>query len=292
MKKIFSLVVISSVLALGCDYVQVPQQAGSGIIPTSDTIRKIFIEDFTGHTCPNCPSAARMIDSLANAFPGQIIGMGVHIDFFAEPCPPHGLPAGALTGTFTEDFRVPAEDADYNSVFGSNSFPLPAGLVNRSGFPASIPSVVSSWPSLVATILSDSMTAYIKINPSYSASTRTLNATVTGKFMRDTSGTFNIALYLVEDGLHGSQTDNTLSGGINNNYTFDHVFRGCINSPGTIGGAQIATGTILNGHQINYTMASAFTVSANFDDTKCKIIAILYNTADYGVLQAAECNLQ
>lgn len=72
---------------MSCDYVVAPNQVGTVTVPLSDTVRKIFIEDFTGHTCPNCPTAARMLDSLGDAYPTQIIGMGVHIDYYAEPCP-------------------------------------------------------------------------------------------------------------------------------------------------------------------------------------------------------------
>ncbi|HET7002788.1 MAG TPA: Omp28-related outer membrane protein, partial [Puia sp.] len=76
------------------------------------------------------------------------------------------------------------------------------------------------------------------------------------------------------------------------NYIFDDVFRGCINSPGTISGQAITTPATITGHTpINYTF-NGFQVSSNFNDANCKIIAVLINNADRGVLQAAECNLQ
>lgn len=290
MKKIFSLVAISSIFIWGCDKVDIPQQHFTVVIPTSDTIRKIFIEDFTGHTCPNCPSAARKLDSLKAAYPERVIGMAVHIDFWAEPCDsnPHYPPAGALPGTFQEDFRVTAEDADYESIFQCSQWAFPNGLINRVGPTNDI----NIWPSTVATLLADSMSAYIKITPSFNSTTRILNVSVTGEFLCDTTGTYNIALYLVEDGLTGSQTDNTLPSGINNNYTFNDVFRGCINSPGTISGQQLTLPSSIQSHtSISYT-SPAFNVSSNFNAANCKIIAILINNADRGVLQAAECNLQ
>ncbi|MSP68738.1 MAG: thioredoxin family protein, partial [Bacteroidetes bacterium] len=98
MKKILLLFTIAVLSFMSCDYVVAPNQVGTVTVPLSDTVRKIFIEDFTGHTCPNCPTAARMLDSLGNAYPTQIIGMGVHIDYYAEPCPPHQLPSGATPG--------------------------------------------------------------------------------------------------------------------------------------------------------------------------------------------------
>lgn len=291
MKKSLLFFAFASLSILGCDYVTVPLPAYiAPVVPTSDTVRKIFIEDFTGHTCPNCPGAARMLDSLQHVYPTQVIGMGVHIDFFAEPCPPHPYPAGGPfpAGAFAEDFRVTAEDADYNTAFGSNSFPLPAGLINRFGYPATIPSNVSTWPTLASSILSQPMTAYLKINPAYNSSTRALTVNITGEFMVDTTGIYKIALYLVEDSIVGYQVDGS---SIIANYTFNHIFRGCINTPGSISGDTVITGTIAANTQINYTTSNSITVNSSYNDARCKIIAIIYKSSDYGVLQAAECDL-
>jgi hypothetical protein len=288
MKKVFPYIAVLSLLFMSCDKVLIPQQPHTVVIPTNDTIRKIFIEDFTGHTCPNCPLAARKLDSLKAAYPEQVIGMAIHIDFFSIPCPPNPLPAGALVGTFGEDFRT-TENADYESIYTVSSWAFPSGLINRNG---TAPIDQSAWSPIVASLLADSMTAYIKINPTFNSSSGVLNVTVTGEFLCDTTGSYNIALYLVESDLHGSQVDNTLSGGIDNNYTFDDVFRGCINSPGTISGETITLPATITGHTpINYTSPS-FTVNSNFNPANCKIIAILINNADRGVLQAAECDLQ
>ncbi len=291
MKKVISIAAVFSILIFaGCDKVLIPQQPRTVVIPTNDTIRKIFIEDFTGHTCQNCPAAADTLEAIKAAYPERIIAMAVHIDYFAIPCPPNPMPPGALAGTFTEDFRT-AENADYEAIYTSSNWAYPTGIINRMPDPinASLPTPIGAWASAAATILEDSMTAYIKINPSYNSSTRVLNVTVTGEFLCDTTGSYNIALYLVEDDLHGSQVDGST---IDNNYTFDHVFRGCINSPGFISGEPVTLPGIISGHTpINYT-SPAFVVSPNFNAAKCHIIAILINNADRGVLQAAEADLQ
>jgi hypothetical protein len=296
MKKAFFFLAVISFFILGCDKVEVPQQAGgSEILPATDTIRKILIEDFTGHLCQNCPPAARMMDSLERAYPGQIIGVAVHYDFWAAPClTPQDLPQGAPPGSFTEDFRVAAEDAAYQATFTTSNFYLPAGLINRSNFfPSLLPVQLSGWSSTVATLLAQPMTAYLKITPSYNSASRMLNVNVTGEFMTDTTGNYNVALFLVEDSLIGYQKDASVSiGGLVANYRFDHVFRGCINTPGNITGDPVIAGTISAHTGINYMMPNAFHVSNSFNDQRCKIVAFLYKTSDQGVLQAAECDLR
>ncbi len=293
MKNIFFALTASIFLFASCDYVEVPHQAGgSVVVPTSDTVRKIFIEDFTGHTCPNCPKAARQIDTLKQRFPGQIISMAIHTPVFGTPCPPAPLPAGATAGTFTEDFRVTQEDVDYDNLFQVNSFPYPSLFVNRSGYPASmiIGEGVQTDDS-VAHVIVKPITAYLKITPNYNSTTRALTVNVSGKFMHDTSGTFNIAIYLTEDSLTGAQEDNTASSGFDYNYVFNDVFRGCVNSPGSISGAQAITGTITANTGINYTSTASYSVPAVCIPAHCHVVAILYKTSDYGILQAAESKL-
>jgi thiol-disulfide isomerase/thioredoxin len=290
MKKVVAFIAASAVLVFsGFDKVLIPQQQTSST-NVGDTVRKIFIEDFTGHYCPNCPRAAEMLDSLQHTFPGQVIGMGVHIQDFAEPWPIHATIGGQQPNTFMEDFRIP-EATEYNSIFGTDAFPLPTGFVNRSGA-LSGPTGVSAWPSVAATELAKPITAYLKIHPTYNSTTGALSVNVTGKFMVDTSGTFRIALFLTEDSIPGSQTDNLLpSPGIDNNYVFNHVCRGSINSPGFILGESLSTGPVAANTLINYTISNSFTVNPAYNPAHCKIIAILFQTSDYGVLQAAECEL-
>jgi hypothetical protein len=295
MKKIALLLGIAGLAFVGCDYVDVPQQAGNTpVIPTSDTIRRVLVEDFTGHTCINCPDAARMLDSLQHIFPDQIVGLAVHYDFFAEPCPPHPLPniPNLPANAFAEDFRALAEDADYNTIFGASGFALPCGMVNHYGFPSNIPTQVADWPSQVATILAQPITAYLKINPTYNSTTRSLNLTVDGKFMVDTTGTYNLVVMLVEDSLIGCQLDDNMPNNVDTAYVFKHVLRGSINSPGSVQGVQVMTGTIAANSGFSYTLPSAFSVSSSYNAAHCRIVAYLYNTADQGILQAAEVDLQ
>ena len=72
MKSIFKIVFASLWVLLlnACDYVdrEVVKNYGKEDVAPIDTtvsedtteirIRKILVEDFTGHTCPNCPKAA------------------------------------------------------------------------------------------------------------------------------------------------------------------------------------------------------------------------------------------
>ena len=62
--------------------------------------KKVIIEDFTGHKCPNCPDAAREMDAIHNIYGDQIIGMAIHVSSFAKPYP----------SPFIYDFRTQRGD--------------------------------------------------------------------------------------------------------------------------------------------------------------------------------------
>ena len=47
--------------------------------------KKVLIEDFTGHKCPNCPDAARELEAIHAIYGDQIIGMAIHVSSFARP---------------------------------------------------------------------------------------------------------------------------------------------------------------------------------------------------------------
>ena len=90
-------------------------------------MKKVLIEDFTGHRCPNCPSAAAELEALENAYGDRVIGIAIH------PHSNFSIPNPLSSSQYTYDFRT--EDADnIDDLFDMTSAGLPVGMVNRIGF--------------------------------------------------------------------------------------------------------------------------------------------------------------
>ena len=75
-----------------CDIVEGPYMIENGTNPVDTTsnnfVKKVLIEDYTGHTCPNCPDAARQLEAIQDFYGDQVIGMAIHIGkAFAMPYP-------------------------------------------------------------------------------------------------------------------------------------------------------------------------------------------------------------
>ena len=57
-------------LNFSCEVIETPYmvESNSNPIDTSSFVQKVLIEDFTGHRCKYCPSAARELSSIQNIY--------------------------------------------------------------------------------------------------------------------------------------------------------------------------------------------------------------------------------
>ena len=280
-------------LSCSCDYVDVPRQAGSAGGDTGIVVRRVLVEEFTGHTCIACPAGAAMIEQLHNNYEDQMITVAVHHGWFALPCiGSHSPPNNAPAGSFTEDFTTgttSGEGYDYELNFPSLFAALPVAMINRMGY-ANNTYVIESgnWGSKVDSLLQLPPSAGLEIEHTYNPTTRALNISVDGKFIDAQSGTFNVAVLITEDSLTGWQTDGST---FIPDFVFMHVLRACVNTPGSIIGTQVMSGTIAANSTFSWSMQSAYTVNSSFVAEHCHLVAILYNTATFEVLQAEDVEL-
>src|ERR1700719_2334024 len=86
----------ATVLMSRCDYVT-PSKQGAAVGPVgticdsisdSTTVKQVLIEDYTGHTCGNCPYAAYKLDTMITQNGKLIVPIAVHAGQFAYPKAP------------------------------------------------------------------------------------------------------------------------------------------------------------------------------------------------------------
>lgn len=271
-----------------CTYVVAPQNV-TGPAPATqawDTTKRVaVIESWMGHTCIAPPAADDYLDTIASHYDSSFIAITIHDDYFAEPCPPHTTPTCG-TGSpnaFSEDFRC-ATGADYSAHFPNGPLTPVQGLVNRRflgvGNEYTHP---STWEQRVDTVVNQNAIASIHVLPSYVVAGRTLSVEVGGAWMQSFSGTLNIAVMMTEDSLIGWQT---LGTNCDSQYVFNNVLRECLNSPGSITGTQMFSGTSIVGTSYSYSLSSAYTIPANFNDQFCNVVVLVYDTNTDEILLA------
>ena len=261
MKKIiFSLFILAAVLIAACDYIAIPKEDYMPVVVPADTvIRKVLLEDYTGHTCASCPNAAAQALLLKQQYRENLIVIGLHTNVVADP-----------VTNYPENFHTTAGDA-YFTFFSFTGTPV--GMVNRIGFPSLNHDLsFTNWPSAVGSIINSPPRADIEISHTYDTGTRQLNISTSTKFLNDTTGNFYVVALITEDSIYAPQLDNTT---YVPNYLHRHVLRGSV-PDAAVWGYQILNGGILAGDTANKTFPP-FTLNGGWDDTHCYIVVYVYD---------------
>ncbi len=271
--KYFTLLIItiSVFLVVSCDRISPPY---SQEIPTVVTKRKVLLEDYTGHTCPNCPKAALAADTIENyLFKDQVVVVALHVGSFATP----------VAGPFYYDFRT-TEGTELDNYFGLSTSGLPKGMVNRADYDSLHKKNYSTWNNAVYNQLLKPAEASIVISNSYNQSNNTVTTNVNSTFLKSLTGNYFLSVFYVEDSIIQPQA--TTSGGVISNYVHMHALRGSFN--GTFGD-QIAVNP-----DSNFIATKQYSSPLKSDAVpkNCRVVAFIYNYDTKEVVQADEKQIQ
>jgi len=229
-----------------CDKVD-PNNCGGGQIVTGDTVRKLLLEDFTGHKCPNCPTAHKIIEDIQKVYGDRVVVMAIHAGFFAS------------TGSspYNYDFKT-SDGTVMDQFFGASSAGLPKGVVNRSKFNGEYLLERAEFATAVSLVL-DSMPQkpelYITLTPAFHSADSTLSVTANILALSALpAGKYNLSLVVVESNIIKAQKNGNPEVGLVGDildYNHKHVYRGAINSTW---GQEITDGAI----SVNQTFTKTY----------------------------------
>ena len=151
------------------------------------------MEEFTGHTCTNCPAGATEVERLDALYKEQLIPLSTHASAFAEPQPGYG---GTGPDAFTSDYRTDAGEA-YLGPLGVNA--LPGGLVSRiegSALPDQTSKLTSGeWGAKIDAIIGEQAIANLSLVNYYDDSTKIYRVKVSIEWLTAHTGDLNLQLY-------------------------------------------------------------------------------------------------
>jgi thiol-disulfide isomerase/thioredoxin len=273
MKKLFLLPFFLLVFA-SCDKVDNPVENRKQVEVKQ---RKVLLEDYTGHTCGNCPAAAEVAEKLYEQNPENLVVVAVHAGFFSRV--KSGYPTSYTTTAGVE----------WDKYFIGNAG-NPNGLVNRKNIQDNgLVQSQSKWPTTVSLAMNEPYILDLDINATYSASTRKLNTSVKGKFSAAYSNNIGISVLLLEDSIVGPQTDYRQTGDDKvPNYVFMHMLRDAIN--GTWG-TSFKTGP--SGAKDSVTVSfNDFAVKPGFNDKHLTVVAFAFDETTKEVLEAEKVKIK
>ncbi|MDA3910744.1 MAG: Omp28-related outer membrane protein [Bacteroidales bacterium] len=241
------------------------------MLSSSAVTRTVLLENFTTAVCPNCPAAH---DNISNWLSGEtnVIWLAHH------------------AGYYTDDYTVPenTELLTYFNAGGSTYAPaimLDRKFLSPDGDPGPVffPSATYT-PGLISDRLNTPAFISLDITGIFNSTSGELNVDISGTFHGDFSGDLRLGLYIMEDGLEGTQE------GATGTYIHNHVMRDAIS--GTFGD-DVFTSTLTDDtFSENYT----YTVDGSWDENECTLIAWVSkwnsDVNNREILQAAKVELQ
>lgn len=202
-----------------------------------------LVEESSGNWCPSCPPASTALESIK------------------------ALPNTAVAAFHTGDIYENTEaDTYFESYFPTTTIYTPAAIFNMGesgGYPLHSQSNV--WVTDMNDRSNRITTVAMTMNPTYNTVTRQLDVSVTSTFKYSETGDYYVNVYIVEDGIVGTQVNAT------NPYTHNNVIRKMLGGIGTPG--IIPTNPVVN---TDYTNSYSFVLPSTWNVNNLRLIGLVY----------------
>ena len=287
MKKIFLLLILGFTFK-SCDYINEPVPIAVSTVDTAlcpvplfplmvPYHKKVLLEEFTGHTCGNCPEAANEIKSLSAKYGDSLIPVSIHWGVYATP--------GA--SPYTYDFRIPEGEIihDFFKVYA-----YPGGMVNRADYDSvnlTHFKFYNDWNTAISKELNTAPEIGISIINDYKSTEGKLCIHVKSEFLTNLTGEYRLVVLLTEDSIVKPHKDYSATPQDVLDYIHRHVLRASVNGAW---GIKIAEGNL----SANTSVIRSYTYPLNseWNVSKLHVVAYIYNTSTYKILQAEEQKVQ
>jgi hypothetical protein len=262
-----------------CDKIEGPVKETVEVIPGS---RKVLVEDYTGHTCGNCPSASRILyNDLKPIYGDRLIIMAVHAGHYADTYPPQAP-------YFTYNFKTP-EGTTLDTDFGISNAGNPNGMVNRRMVDGSYIIGKTKWGSEVANVLNDASPVPVNLHiiNDFDSTSRSLNTEVEMEFSQTLNGTYKLCVFVVEDSIVNWQKDYENTTVPQNNvqdYLHHEALRTSMN--GTYG--ETVSGTTENN---TTSLSYNTTLPLEWNAQQISIIAYIYRDDTKEIIQVEQAHI-
>lgn len=206
--------------------------------------RVALFEESSGTWCQFCPPASTVVNSIDN-LSNAAVAVFHHSDIYST--------------TEGEDY--------YNPYFGGSIF-TPGAMINMGEYGNySINSYTTEWYGEMSSRNNAISPIELLINPTFNSSSRLLNVDLTSTFKLVENGDYYLNVYIVEDGIVGTQVNAT------NPYTHNHVVRKML------GGSSGTSGIIPLTPTLNtpYTNSYSFVIPASWNVNNLSLIGLIYS---------------
>jgi hypothetical protein len=294
-----------------CDKIRYPNQRPPAVYNCVDSLtrvtknnftisntRKVLLEDFTGHLCPNCPGAADIAEHLLETHGNRLVVIANHVTTT------YARPRG--DSLYKEDFRNPiSNEWDSPTNFAISNSGLPNGMVNRM---KPFAQGQSAWSSLVSTALNKPQVARLDVSTAYDTKSHYLTVKVKTTFLTSLSNNVNLVIALTQDSIVSDQQDNSPPPDAEIdpedpirrlNYRFDHIVFGSMNGAwgNQVKAAPIAANDTATINNECFLLEKCFFKSETkpsvcLNDRHVNVVAFIYDTDSKEILQVEKVKIR
>jgi len=289
MKKLIFLllIVITAVFFIQCDKIEPPYTEGDPIPPIDTTecpipdfpadthhVKTVLIEEYTGHTCVNCPTAAITAHDIVSTYGEKAVLMTIHAGYFAE----------TESGNYSLDLNTTPGTA-LHTEFGIAG--NPAATFNRKYVGGSrVFEAYTAWETTFVQVQDTVPVLDMQMITNFNSSTNKVCVHVQTEYLVDLSSPLKIAMYVTEDSIIGYQKNNNSLIGTTPDivdYVFMDVLRGAINGAW---GTDLSTTAVIA--ETKKVTSFSYTLNSGWVADHCHVIAVVYNADTYEILQVVE----
>lgn len=279
LKKMFDiryLLLLVFLMPAACDKVDPPYMTGQESAgDNGEQNRKVLLEVFTGHTCPNCPPGSRQAAELKEHYGDRLIVLSIHAGWFA----------GTIDDVFSYDFRTDAGEALYDHFGVTNN---PVGMVSRRPFEGSTLLSLAAWAPAISQLVDQQPGFLIDINTGFEPGQEALDVEVSVEAAQSLEEQYHLSVFLKENEIIKPQRTNDpdYPSGIIHDYSHQYVLRKSLN--GTWGDA-VNQQPMDSGDR--YSNSYSVNLEDNWDPENMAVVAFVYETGSMEVLQAEKKDL-
>ena len=291
MKKFFYYTFFLGILSFiftACDKIEGPYMQKNNDVDTaecpvptfpalSNVKRKILLEEFTGHKCPNCPTGATTAHDLLNTYGDKLTVVEIHAGYFAIP---------DNNGNFTANYSTP-EGEELATYFGVTVNPI--GMINRKKFSNLFLINLGDWNTAVSNIVNVPAKMYLQTISQLKVPDTSFCIHTKVNFLEDMSGEYNLSVFIIEDSIMSPQATNDVANypsGIISDYKHNHVLRKVL---GSTWGKNIANGQVYaDSSKIeSYKLIPL----SNWKLNHCSIVSFVYDVDSEEIIQVEKVPL-
>ena len=244
--------------------------AAPSFTASTQALRNVLFEEFTGHLCGACPASTALVLDFDSQLGERLVTVAIH--------------AGTLAETGGDDFQT-----DYTTLAGNiywsqlNGGYNPSARINRLGGLSNYmyidPSNLAIWQDPITTEMNSSTPVVLQAQCEYLSNNNVFNIHMNSQFIEGYTGNVNLVVLLVESHLISTQRVAQVGDIL---YEHEHVLRTNVSEPM---GNQIA-----NNPAAGFSATTSFTIPLEsiWTPTNMTVIGYLVDANTHAVLNAVE----